>query len=289
MIIFRLSDGLGNQLFQYAASVALERRTGARISYLLDFFHSRRARGDRPLLLHRFIDGVEAQYLPSNGFTSRYGQLVCRLLTPPSDSVRHISGVCHLTARAGPTPRFEQCTDGMTIAGFFQSERCFAEVRDEVCARLDKGIGRRIASMRDAERNRAHGRRRAALHIRVGDYRSIGNGSEAIVPLHRVRNAVAALSPQTELLCFTDSPDEVRALDFGRPFKFAAGLDPIDDFCAMAACDDFIIANSTYSWWASYLGKAPDKQIWAPADWSRPGRSGGGAPEGIYLDSHILY
>jgi len=38
VITFRISDGLGNQLFQYAAAMALTRRLGVEIRFSLDYF-----------------------------------------------------------------------------------------------------------------------------------------------------------------------------------------------------------------------------------------------------------
>ncbi len=41
------------------------------------------------------------------------------------------------------------------------------------------------------------------------------------------------------------------------------------DMALMARCQHFIIPNSTYSWWAVYLGKTKDSVIIAPRFWSR--------------------
>ena len=39
------------------------------------------------------------------------------------------------------------------------------------------------------------------------------------------------------------------------------------DLCLMSLCDDFIIANSSYSWWGAWLSSNKKKKVIAPADW----------------------
>lgn len=42
------------------------------------------------------------------------------------------------------------------------------------------------------------------------------------------------------------------------------------DLCIQSRCDHHIIANSTYSWWAAWLGQNPNKKIIAPENWFTP-------------------
>jgi hypothetical protein len=46
-------------------------------------------------------------------------------------------------------------------------------------------------------------------------------------------------------------------------------LHPADDLHLMSLCKHFVIANSTYSWWAAWLGKAAEKVVITPRRWFR--------------------
>ena len=38
----------------------------------------------------------------------------------------------------------------------------------------------------------------------------------------------------------------------------------------MSACDHNIIANSSFSWWASYINSNPNKMVISPSRWFGP-------------------
>jgi hypothetical protein len=40
-----------------------------------------------------------------------------------------------------------------------------------------------------------------------------------------------------------------------------------DEFSLLAYCKDYIIANSTFSWWAAYLGYDSTKRVISPLNW----------------------
>jgi hypothetical protein len=64
-----------------------------------------------------------------------------------------------------------------------------------------------------------------------------------------------------QFFIFTDNVEEVAPLfeaSEGVIFISDRTLDSVDEFNLMRECFHFIIANSTYSWWAAFLAKNID-------------------------------
>jgi len=57
---------------------------------------------------------------------------------------------------------------------------------------------------------------------------------------------------------------------FNRPMIFIEGQDHIEDFFLMSMLKHNIIGNSSFSWWAAYLNKNPNKVVIAPSHFIRP-------------------
>ena len=97
------------------------------------------------------------------------------------------------------------------------------------------------------------------------------------------RRAVAMLrerNPGATLYVFSDDIDAVRR-DFmpEGPHHFVCcpgSEQPYESMRLMALCDQMVIANSTFSWWAAWLNPKQDKLIIAPEPWFGDGREGQG-------------
>ena len=61
---------------------------------------------------------------------------------------------------------------------------------------------------------------------------------------------------------------------------------PIYDMCLISKCHDHIIANSSYSWWGSWLSNNDNKKIIAPKTWFGPAANNLDTKD-IYCDNFI--
>jgi hypothetical protein len=160
------------------------------------------------------------------------------------------------------------CPDNVSLSGYFQSERWFANVAETL--RADFTFRPEVLEPARRYRERL-GERVIALHVRRTDY--IGK-EDRYTPLSPgwYAAALARFDPDRLVLVFSDDPEWCReqALFAADRFLIASGGGTAHDLCLMSLCDDFVIANSTYSWWGAWLGATPDKRVVIPARWFGP-------------------
>lgn len=114
------------------------------------------------------------------------------------------------------------------------------------------------------------------LHVRRGDYVSskeanlIFNVLEADYYDAAIRKVLSSVQ-QPVFYLFSD--DNVKALNLIRGLGFNIDIQCLDvenDYACfelMKACKHFIIANSTFSWWAAWLGKTDNSIVVQPKYW----------------------
>ena len=179
---------------------------------------------------------------------------------------------CHdpSTFNFKPIPNMGSCT----LMGFFQSLKYFEHCQDEVKEVFKLPVN---DAMKDY----------CSIHVRRGDYVKY-KGSFPPVPISYVEKAITEMRSRgiTKFIVFSDDlnwcKSKIKNVDF------AAG-NPFQDLSDMASCSNHIIANSTFSWWAAYLGINPDKHIISPSHKSWFGRENGvvqaiGFPKDIIPD-----
>jgi len=111
-----------------------------------------------------------------------------------------------------------------------------------------------------------------AIHIRRGDYlhHACFHVCDATYYQRSIK-AMRAQLPAARFFVFSDDPewcktefrdDDIEVVDSG-----TAGKNPLHDLHLMSLASHHIIANSTYSWWAAWLGDKPDQRVIMPNRW----------------------
>ncbi len=267
MVGVKIWAGFGNQLFQYATGLCLAERLGADLYCDTDTYR-RHPSLDRPMELKALgLDWIEAR-VPT---FSPLRQLACSLRLIP-DQFRHATRLSDVHVY---DPRYETLRGDCALSGYFQSWRHFVGHEDTVRRAFDP------ARLPAVPHSAAEAAIRAAanpvaVHVRRGDY-AISAKNIATYGLQGADYYMAARAeierrvPNPTYFLFSDEMDRARReLADWQGLVPVSGVNALDDFRLMALCNHFIIANSTFSWWAAWLGKAPDKTVVAPRKWFGP-------------------
>ena len=121
-----------------------------------------------------------------------------------------------------------------------------------------------------------------ALHVRHGDY---GCDNHPICPKEYYDTALSKFDKRRTVVIFSDDPKWCSTEFPDDRFLISEGGDNLADLCMMSMCSDFIIANSSFSWWGSWLSKNPDKRIIAPKKWFGHGYTAAHDTSDLYCDN----
>jgi len=172
----------------------------------------------------------------------------------------------------------EKCPDNVSLHGFFQSEKYFKHISDEI--RKDYTFHDEHLGPCKEMMNTLDGQEPIMLHVRRGDpnlvdprgfkwsYTQCGS-MHPVQSLEYYERALAEFDDNQPVVVFSDSPEWVKEQEFFSDDRFliSENSDNRVDMCLMSLCDDFIIANSSFSWWAAWLSNNSNKKVIAPVQW----------------------
>lgn len=174
-------------------------------------------------------------------------------------------------------PSFKKAKHGY-FYGYWGNEGYFKEkesvVRNELVLREEYRIEKLSVLQKEASETNS-----VAIHVRRGDYINHPAHSKIFnsLPIAYYKDAVERMVAELEdpvFYIFSDDYIWVRKnLHFpGMNTRLAedfALMKDYQEFELMRACRHFIIANSTFSWWAAWLANYDQKKIIAPQNWYR--------------------
>lgn len=246
MIYSNLKGGLGNMLFQIAATISIATDNNQPYSF--------------PNLYAQLnYLNLEINYNPSLNHSNEYLSLFKNFSVEYSNN--------NIKVLSFP---FEYVTppkiNGDTILdGFFQSEKYFSHNRSAVLDFLDFTS---LNTNPEVERLLSKDKRYTSLHVRRGDYVSL------VTFYHQLSDeyydsAIELLKDKTdEFLIFSDDIEWCK--ERFKNIKNARFIDNQKDYVElymMSLCDNNIIANSSFSWWGAWLNNNENKIVVGPSIW----------------------
>ena len=267
MKLIILSGGLGNQMFQYAFFLMMRR-------------HFR----------HVYLSLRKIKKTPEhNGFeldrvfprTRKHTESVITKLTAIpylSPVISHLLCVHKFREReyykAIPLSLLHKKKSfGTRYVGYWQSEKYFSKVQDEVRQAFhfdEQKLNARSFAFAEELRKKSN---TVSVHVRRGDYLNNPNFSNICTEEYyrRAFNYIHEKVNAPFYVLFTDDTEYFRShfsdlkpcilVDWNR------GKDSWQDIFLISLCSHHIIANSSFSWWGAWLDSKPDKIVCAPSPW----------------------
>lgn len=274
MKIVNILGGLGNQMFQYALALALEKRCMSKTEVRID------PRGFRGYPIHngyelKRIFGVkipearvcEVTKMGYPFLNYRMWQL-CRLL-PKRKTMKYEWESMAYDEQVFTNEKNEY------LIGYWQTERYFLPIRRDIINAFTFP-GFEPGSKNEALSKELQQKISVAVHIRRGDYLKISNTS-GICTIDYYKQAIAYIkevaSPDLYVI-FSDDIDwcveqfgfHIADVDV-RYVNWNKGKASYCDMQLMSLCKHNIIANSSFSWWGAWLNQNPKKIVVAPSRW----------------------
>jgi hypothetical protein len=148
----------------------------------------------------------------------------------------------------------------INLIGHMQSEKYFEHCKDEV---------RHYLNLKEPKSyyHTLPNANAVAIHVRLGDYE---NNYHPIMTKEYYLSAmeIMAANGLKNFYVFSDEIEKAKVIfEDIENVSFVHGVGTMEDLYTMQQCSHFIIANSTYSWWASWLSQNPNKIVIAPRRW----------------------
>lgn len=167
--------------------------------------------------------------------------------------------------------------DNICLYGYFQDYNYFMDYFDDV----------RDALALDWKMNEG----KISIHVRRGDYLRHPEWFPTVNTTY-IENSINHFKElgYNDFVVFGDDADwnkgNITSDKLGVNIEYSEGKHPIDDLKLMANCEHQIVANSTFSVWAAYLNRNPNKIVIRPPFFL--GERGKHLHKNIYLENWII-
>ena len=282
--------GLGNQMFIYAFARAYQLRYGEPITFMQ---HKKRTGAHDECRLHELSVAKEGVAFADAKDAHGYRRSPSRVTFWIFRAIMHVIakinpllpyaaervvqglmnalGVCRVTGSYYAPVRRPLFGLPLVALGYFQSEAYFKPYQTQIRRELRvaaQPLPKNQALLNDIAKTDS-----VCLHVRRGDYTSPLNAMLLVCTETYYRLAVEkmlSLRPNAHFFVFSDDISwamQSIPLPAGRGVYVNNGNTATQEIQLMYHCRHFILSNSSFSWWAQYLGNDDEKIVIAPNLW----------------------
>lgn len=297
MIILSLNSGLGNQMFQYAYAKKLAQLYSEDKIYL-DLHYFKRDPDGRQFSLSNYKLSNKVCYLNSfsTSIVEVYTRIVIKLVKLINDGEDKEAYDRVLNRFGIHNANYEFLNFKRKkiniINGVFQHSGYFKEVEGEVkndfllSEELNLEVTKVLEDIKNSES--------VCVHIRRGDYvdNPVWSAQLNICGEEYYKAAVEYIRdkvPNAKMFVFSNTHKDIEWIkqnyDLGNVIYVDMSNKDYEDLWLMKSCKHFVMSNSSYSWWAQFLGEYDNKIVVAPEYWD----ASKNRYPGIYMNSwHII-
>lgn len=254
MPIVKIYGGLGNQLFEFSFAYMVSRKVNEEITLDVSFFKNRKWPDFQ-------LDKFNIVKYNSICFSER--NKLNRFLSNVYRRVKYLGYSFY--KEEDPYYSFREGIEHKKTFynGYFANANYFNHLRNDLKAMYNANYS--FNHQANELLSEIHNSNSVAVHFRRGDYVKIGCAIDNSYYYRAIKDIKSA---QKDLKFFVFSNDMDYAIAQIKQIDENIELIPVDilddpnkdvtEFCLMKECKHFIIANSTFSWWAAYLADRDD-------------------------------
>ena len=271
MIIVKIHGGLGNQMFQYALGRSIALRHGCAVKLDLSFYEQRNWK-ETPRTFQ--LSFFRTQLMPCSE-KERRQFIVNPTIQKWNKRINRLNINFLSKYYQEKSCRFDEniltLKDNVYLEGYWQTPQYFepfsAIIREDFTFRED------LNDSNQALYERIVNAESVAVHIRRGDYLTnpMHNVFEITYLQKAIQIMVEKLGKNIQLFIFSDDLNwckvNLNNINPELPEYYCEGGDTKEDLQLMSSCKHFIIANSSFSWWAAWLSGYQNKVVIAPKKW----------------------
>lgn len=272
MIIVRLIGGLGNQMFQYALGRQLAVKNNTTLKLDIQAFKDYKLR-NYDLDCFNILGNI-ATPDDLSGFIPSSDRLISKIGKHISVRLKGVQQIQYIKEQTFSfQPEILDLEDNVYLDGYWQSEKYFFDIKNII--RKDFTVKLPPDPINESIMKEIAECESVSIHIRRGDYVSnpITNQYHGFLGLEYYQKAIRLILEKVgspHFFVFSDDPEWASEnIKTDSPITYIKhnGDKNYEDLRLMSTCKHHIIANSSFSWWGSWLSRNEEKTVIAPKKW----------------------
>ena len=258
MIIVRLKGGLGNQMFQYALGRVLALKSKTDLKLDISFFNLK-LRNITKRSYDLDVFNIKAGVINKNKVVTYVFSVLKKIMKTPGQE-----------RGFNFDPKMLSLGPNAYLDGYFQSYKYFSDFKDIIKKDFTlKNISIPVQNLAEE----ISSENALCIHVRRGDY--VGNALHDVIDKDYYKKGIEYIRSRISLDKIYVFSDDINWCKDNLSFKFPTmfvedgymGLKGEGHMFLMSQCKNFIIANSSFSWWSAWLSDYESKIVVCPKQW----------------------